>query len=167
ASASPERPEVNIVVQGWVDAAWQITQRAEIYSAENDGEVQVTVTPVPEGWETKALSQIEQGEPLWDGLLTHHPFRFAVQWLAQGLIMPIDEFLATSSVTDMDQFWSSTIAPDLIKADCSVNGKVVGVPIGIDTTCQGFNAQLMEAAGLPSTREDFMAERSWANIQAW
>lgn len=166
-AAAPEVSEINIVVQGWVDAAWKVSERAAIYNAGAAEGVQVNIIPVPEGWETKALSQIEQGAPLWDGELTHHPFRVAVQWLGQGLIMPIDEYLAASAAVVADEYWSSTIAPDLIQFDCAVNGKVVGIPIGIDTCCQGFHAELMKAAGLPYTRKDFMQERSWANLQRW
>ncbi|MCB0083839.1 MAG: twin-arginine translocation signal domain-containing protein, partial [Caldilineaceae bacterium] len=166
AAVAAEGTEVNITIAGWVDTAWQVTERAAEYNQALEG-MQINIIPSPDGWETKALSQIAEGTPTWDGRLTHHPFRIAVQWLAQGLIMPIEEFMATSSVIDVDEFWADAIAPEKIKFDCSVNGKVVGVPLGIDTCCQAFNADLMREAGLPSTREEFMAERSWANIQDW
>src|SRR5690606_19918096 len=159
--------QVEVIVQGWVDSAWKVTERAKIYSEEVADGYTVNVTAIPEGWETKALSQIAEGRPTWDAMVSHHPFRFSVIWLSQGLIMPIDDFMATSSQIDLDQYWSATIAPDLVKFDCSVRDQVVGVPLAIDTCCQGINAELMEQAGLPATREEFMAERSWAQIQDW
>ena len=132
--------QVEVIVQGWVDSAWRITERAKIYSDEVAEGYTVNVTAIPEGWETKVLSQIAEGTPSWDAMLSHHPFRFSVIWLSQGLIMPIDDYMATSSQVDMDQYWAATIAPDLVKFDCSVRDQVVGVPLAIDTCCQGFNA---------------------------
>ncbi|MBC7078699.1 MAG: hypothetical protein H5T92_10405, partial [Synergistales bacterium] len=164
---APSGPkEVNIIVAGWVDTAWQVSQRANNYNASAEG-VRINIIPVPEGWTTKAMSQIEAGAPVWDGYATHHPFRISVQWLSQGLIQTIDDYLEVSPVLDINKFWEDTIDPEKIKYDCSVKGKVVGVPLGIDTCCQGFRADLMEKSGLPSTREDFMKERSWDAIQAW
>jgi ABC-type glycerol-3-phosphate transport system substrate-binding protein len=166
-SGAAETSQVELIIQGWVDSAWQVTERAKLYNAEVAEGHTINVTAIPEGWETKALSQIQEGAPSWDGMLSHHPFRFAVAWLSQGLITPIDEYLAISEQADIEALWADTIAPELIQFDCSVNGQVVGVPLGIDTCCQGINAELMEQAGLPATREDFMAERSWDQIQQW
>ena len=159
--------QINLIVSGWVDAAWKVTERSKGFNEQVADGYTVDVQAVPEGWETKALSQIEQGAPSWDGYMTHHPFRVAVQWLAQGLIMPIDEFMATSSMVDMDTYWESTVSPELIRFDCSVKDQTVGIPLGIDTCCQAINADLMKEADLPHTREDFMAEASWPQIQVW
>lgn len=158
--------EVKITVSGWVDTQWSISQRANEYNASQD-KVRITIVPMPSEWTTKVMSQIEKGAPTWDGHLTHHPFRVAVQWLAQGLIQPIDDYLETNSILNMDEFWGDAIDPDLIKWDCSVKDQVVGIPLGIDTCCQGFRADLMKEAGLPHTREDFMKARSWGEIQNW
>jgi ABC-type glycerol-3-phosphate transport system substrate-binding protein len=158
--------EVSIIMEGWVDSAWAISQRASLYNSQQ-GDVRVNIIPTAEGWQTKALSQIESGATIWDGYMTHHPFRIGVLYLSQGLIQPIDEYLETSRVLKIDEFWADTIDPEKIKYDCSVKGKVVGIPLGIDTCCQSFRADLMQAADLPYTREDFMKERSWENIQNW
>lgn len=158
--------DVKIIVVGWVDTQWAISQRANDYNASQD-KVRVTIVPMPEGWETKAMSQIEKGAPAWDGYLSLHPFRFAVQYLAQGLIQPIDDYLETNSILNVDEFWGDCIDPEKTKYDCSVKDMVMGVPLGIDTCCQGFRADLLKEAGLPYTREDFMKERSWDQITDW
>jgi ABC-type glycerol-3-phosphate transport system substrate-binding protein len=158
--------EINVIVGGWQDTQWNISRRANAYNAEQD-RMRVNIIPTPQGWDTKIMSQIEKGEPAWDGILTHHPFRVSVQWLAQGMIAPINDFLDATSVLNMDDFWADAIAPDLIKFDCSVKNAVVGVPLGIDTCCQAFRADLMEAAGLPHTREEVMEARSWDQITDW
>ena len=158
--------EVNMVIAGWTDTAWQVSQRANAYNAKTEG-VRVNIIPLPDGWTTKAMSEIQAGAPGWDGYASHHPFRISVQWLAQGLIQNIDDYLDVSPVLDIADFWADSIEPEKIKYDCSVKGKVVGVPMGIDTCCQTFRADLMEKSGLPSTREDFMRERSWDAIQDW
>jgi ABC-type glycerol-3-phosphate transport system substrate-binding protein len=158
--------DVKVTVSGWVDTQWSVSQRANEYNASQD-KVRVTIVPMPGEWETKAMSQIEKGAPSWDGHLTHHPFRVSVQWLAQGLIQTIDDYLETNSVVDMGDFWNDCIDPELMRFDCSVKGQVVGVPLGIDTCCQGFRTDYMAELGLPATREEFMEARSWANITEW
>lgn len=76
---------------------------------------------------------------------------------AQGVLMPLDEFLATSGVAGTDDW------PEGLLASTRFNGQTFGVPVVAGSYGMYYNAEMFEARGIPSDRASF--PKTWDELR--
>ena len=76
---------------------------------------------------------------------------------AQGLLLPLDEFMATSALAGFDAW------PAGLLASCQFNGKTFGVPVVAGSYAMYYNAEMLDAKGIPSDRASF--PKTWDEMR--
>lgn len=73
-------------------------------------------------------------------------------WASAGILMPLDSYIASSSISE-DDYFEAAWAPGVL------DGQVYGIPKDIDTRGLAYNIDLFKEAGLepPTNWEEFLA----------
>lgn len=112
--------------------------------------------PGAEGWETKALAMVRDKEMRWSA---NGIANAGNQWnyIQMGLVQPIDELLATSTVPWAQKLADEYITPSIYEATI-YEGKSYYVPMKLNIHLMGYRQDFIEAAGyesIPETWDEF------------
>jgi ABC-type glycerol-3-phosphate transport system substrate-binding protein len=116
----------------------------------------IVVEESPEGWETKALAMIREGNVRWSA---SGYAQFDLQWnyIQMGLCQPIDDLLQASTVPFAQDYANSFIYPNIYDTT-RFEGKTYFIPMKLNIFMAGYRQDYLEAAGyetLPETWDEF------------
>lgn len=138
---------VELIAASWVIQEWKLPDWVKKY---NDlGGNQIHLTQTVNGWDTKVLAMIRQGDVLWDGVGIMTPFIDKVKWVETGMIQPVESFIQSSTTDDAKKIvgdWVPTI-----KEDISYKGKVYGIPYSVEAIALMWLTQYLDAVGIKDT----------------
>jgi ABC-type glycerol-3-phosphate transport system substrate-binding protein len=122
----------------------------------------------PDGWETKALAMVRDNEVRWSASAYS---QFDLQWghIQMGLVQPIDDLLAASSVSYAQDYENAFYYPKIAEV-CKLDGKTYFIPMKLNIFMTGYRQDYLEAAGyeaLPETWDEFevMLEKMKAALE--
>lgn len=136
---------LHFITQLW---AWQKLNMAtatDQYNINNRGKVRVEVDPAPDGWDTKVVQMIKDGELAWDGHGRTRNLGEIRDYNRLGILQPWDDFINSSSVPWASQFWDQLL-PN-IRESFSQDGKLYGLPWDIEAFCRVYRKDLWEELG--------------------
>lgn len=112
--------------------------------------------PGAEGWETKALAMVRDKEMRWSA---NGIANAGNQWnyIQMGLVQPLDELLATSTVPWAQNLQEQYLYPNIYEATL-YEGKTYYIPMKLNIHLMGYRQDLLEAAGyetMPETWDEF------------
>jgi multiple sugar transport system substrate-binding protein len=135
---------VELIAADWVIQEWKLPDWVKKY---NDlGGNKINLTQTTDGWDTKVLAMIRQGDVLWDGVGIMTPFIDKVKWVETGMIQPVDAFIQSSTADDAKRIMSDWLPT--IKDDISYKGKVYGVPYSVEAIGQMWLTEFLDGIGL-------------------
>ncbi len=110
----------------------------------------------PDGWETKALAMVRDNEVRWSASAYS---QFDLQWghIQMGLVQPLDDLLATSSIPWAQDYQNAFYYPQIAEV-CKYDGKTYFIPMKLNIFMTGFRQDYLETAGyeaLPETWDEF------------
>jgi ABC-type glycerol-3-phosphate transport system substrate-binding protein len=155
AAASKEKI-VRILQSSWAVGEIPFDRTAREFSAANDG-VTVKVETKGEGWDTKLIAQIADGSIEWCALGINTPFIAMRQWVKTGMIQPMDDYIAASTVEGADAMLPDMI--DVIREDGSYEGKFYSLPYSWENITFNWRVDYFNAVGVteaPATYEDWL-----------
>jgi ABC-type glycerol-3-phosphate transport system substrate-binding protein len=148
---------VRVLLSSWAVDEIPFDKAAREYSAAHD-DIDVKVQTTFEGWDTKVIAQINDGTLEWSaaGILT--PFLVMRQWVATGMVQPMDDYLAASQQEGADQVLSDMIP--MIKEDGSYEGKFYSLAYSFENITYNWRVDYANAVGAteaPSTWDEWLA----------
>jgi ABC-type glycerol-3-phosphate transport system substrate-binding protein len=116
----------------------------------------IVVEESPDGWETKALAMIREGNVRWSA---SGYAQFDLQWnyIQQGLCQPIDDLLQASAIPFAQDYANSFIYSNIYDTT-RFEGKTYFIPMKLNIFMAGYRQDYLEAAGyetLPETWDEF------------
>lgn len=143
-ASSKGKATINLLADSWVIQEWRLKDWIKQYNAL--GGDQVHLTQSVQGWDTKALAMIRQGNIIWDGHGIMTPFIEKVEDVASGMIQPVDEYVTASTQPDAKVILSDLVPT--VKQDISYKGKVYGIPYSVEAIGQMWLTEFLDGAGL-------------------
>lgn len=112
--------------------------------------------PGAEGWETKALAMVRDKQMRWSA---NGIANAGNQWnyIQTGLVQPLDELLATSTVPWAQGLTDTYIYPNIYEAT-QYEGQTYYIPMKLNIHLMGYRQDFIEAAGydtIPETWDEF------------
>lgn len=147
--------QVRLMVDSWALAYAPFKEMAGKYN-ELHPQTQIKVEASPGGWMTKVVGQIRSDELLWSAAGVMAPFNDLAAWVQLGLIQPIDEYLAASTEEGASAFLSDMLPS--IKEDEILDGKMYGIPFGVENISYQWNTEWFGKAGITQ------APRTWQEL---
>ena len=144
---------VELTAASWVIQEWKLPDWVAQYN--KMGGPKINLTQQVDGWDTKVLAMIRQGDVLWDGVGIMTPFVDKVKWVETQMIQPVDALIQSSTASDAKSIvgdWVPTI-----KDDISYKGKLYGIPYSVEAIGQMWLTEFLDGAGVsgnPATWSD-------------
>jgi ABC-type glycerol-3-phosphate transport system substrate-binding protein len=144
-----------ILVDSWALAYAPFKEMAKKYN-ELHPQAHINVEASPGGWMTKVVGQIRSNKLQWNAAGVMAPFLDLASWVQLGLIQPLDDYLAASTEEGASAFRSDMLPS--IKADESLDGKMYGIPFGVENITYQWNSEWFGKAGISQ------APRTWQEL---
>lgn len=142
--ASKNKVTIELTAADWVIQEWKLPDWVKAY---NDlGGNQVNLTKTVDGWDTKVLAMIRQGDVLWDGVGIMTPFIDKVKWVETEMIQPVEALIQSSVADDAKKITSDWVPT--IKQDISYKGKVYGIPYSVEAIGQMWLTEFLTGVGI-------------------
>jgi len=107
---------------------------------------QITLDEPPEGdIVTKIQAAQAAGDLVWDGYAVMETPWATVEWVKRGIISPLDDFIASSTVANADKVVPGIIPT--IKESVSYEGKQYGIPGNVGSVALAWFWEPLRAAG--------------------
>lgn len=129
----------------------------ELYNEQiADRGVRIIAEETPDGWETKAMAMVREGNVRWSA---SGYSQFDHQWrhIQQGLAQPIDDLLQSSTVPWARDHQNSFLYESIYETT-RFEGKTYFIPMKLNIFMTGYRQDHLEAAGyetLPETWDEF------------
>ena len=147
--------EINFLVRPDIRSAYAADAAAEAWNAENEQRV---VLDEPAGAaDTKIQAAIAAGDLIWDGFAVIEGPWSIESWVTRGLIQPLDDYIAVSSVPDA-ALVIPAIIPSVLESS-KYEGKQYTIPGNVGSVALGWYWEPLEAAGVepPETWDEIRA----------
>lgn len=147
---------VRILMPSWATAEIPYDATARQFSEANPGTV-VQIQTTSEGWDTKVMSQINDGSLEWCGAgIASSASSSLPRWILTGMVQPMDEFLETSSVEGAGSMLQDML-PVLREASTHEDG-FYGIPYSFENISFNWRTDYFEAVG---------ATEAPTNLEEW
>ena len=155
APAAEGAQEINFLVRPDIRSAYAADAAAEAWNAEQEQKI---VLDEPAGTaDTKIQAAIAAGDLIWDGFsVIAGPWDLA-SWASRGLIQPLDDLIAVSSIADADKVVPAII-PSVLEAS-KYEGKQYTIPGNVGSVALGWFWEPLETAGVE-------APQTWDEVRA-
>jgi len=148
--------EVYTIVPGFF-ADMSITDATALYNEQiADSGVRIIVEETPDGWETKALAMLREGNIRWSAT-GYSQFDEQFRHIKTGLAQPIDDLIQSSQVPwaadHQNSFYYSKIYDTTV-----FEGSAYFIPMKLNIFMTGYRKDYLEEAGydaLPQTWDEF------------
>ena len=136
---------VRILMPSWATGEIPFDTTAREFSDMNDG-TSIQIQTTFEGWETKVLAQINDGAVEWSGAgIASSASSSLPRWILTGLVQPMDDMLAASSVEGASQMLDDMLP---ILRDASTHeGNFYGIPYSYENISFNWRTDYFEAVG--------------------
>jgi multiple sugar transport system substrate-binding protein len=155
APAAQGAQEINFLVRPDIRSAYAADAAVEAWNAEMEQKV---IIDEPAGAaDTKIQSAIAAGDLIWDGFaVIEGPWAIA-SWVSRGLIQPLDDLIAVSSIEDAEAVVSGII-PSVLESS-KYEGKQYTIPGNVGSVALGWFWEPLEKAGIepPTTWDEVRA----------
>ena len=147
---------VRILMPSWATGEIPFDTTAREFNELNPGtEVQIQTTF--EGWETKVLAQINEGAVEWCGAgIASSASSSLPRWILTGLVQPMDDMLAASSVEGASQMLDDMLP--ILRNASTYEGKFYGIPYSFENISFNWRTDYFDAVG---------ATEAPANLEEW
>lgn len=147
--------EINFLVRPDIRSAYAADAAVEAWNAENEAKV---IIDEPAGAaDTKIQAAIAAGDLVWDGFAVIEGPWAIESWVSRGLIQPLDDLIAVSTVEDADKVVPAII-PSVLESS-KFEGKQYTIPGNVGSVALGWFWEPLEAAGVepPTTWDEVRA----------
>lgn len=124
-----EAADVRILLSSWAIAEVPFDRMAREYSEQNPG-VEIKIESAFEGWDTKVLGQIREGNLEWSGVGIVTPFLNIVEYVETEMIQPMGDYIDSSGVEGSDQVLDDMIVT--VEEDSSYKGHFYSLPYSFE-----------------------------------
>jgi ABC-type glycerol-3-phosphate transport system substrate-binding protein len=156
AAPAAEAPqEINFLVRPDIRSAYAADVAADAWNAENEQQI---VLDEPAGAaDTKIQAAIAAGDLIWDGFAVIEGPWAIESWVTRGLVQPLDDFIAVSTVPDANLVIPAII-PSVLESS-KYEGKQYTIPGNVGSVALGWFWEPLEAAGVepPTTWDEVRA----------
>lgn len=123
----------------------------------SEKQVRINIEETVDGWDTKALAMVRQGQPRWNGHIWSSAWMVGYQWIKTGLVQPIDAYVKASPVSWASKLRDLYISPNIYDY-ATYEGKLYFIPVFAYTSVVGYRADMLAEAGydsVPTTWDEF------------
>ena len=136
--------EINFLVRPDIRSAYAADAAAEAWNAINEQKV---VIDEPAGAaDTKIQAAIAAGDLIWDGFAVIEGPWAIQSWVTRGLIQPLDDYIAVSTVPNDDKVIPAII-PSVLESS-KYEGKQYTIPGNVGSVALGWFWEPLAAAGV-------------------
>lgn len=156
APAVSEGPqEINFLVRPDIRSAYAADAAVEAWNA--DHEQKVVIDEPAGAADTKIQAAIAAGDLIWDGFAVIEGPWAIESWVSRGLIQPMDDLIAVSTVEEADAVIAGII-PSVLESS-KYEGKQYTVPGNVGSVALGWFWEPLEKAGVepPTTWDEVRA----------
>lgn len=144
APAAQAPTEINFLVRPDIRSAYAADAAVEAWNSANEQQV---ILDEPAGAaDTKIQAAIAAGDLIWDGFAVIEGPWSIESWVTRGLIQPLDDYIAVSSVPDADKVIPAII-PSVLESS-KYEGKQYTIPGNVGSVALGWFWEPLEAAGV-------------------
>ena len=158
-SAAPaaETEEINFLVRTDIRNAYAADAAADRWKEEFPDRTLILDEPAEGAVDTKIQAAQAAGDLLWDGFAVIAVPWDTARWVNQGLIQPLDDYIAVSSIPDADQVVPGII-PSVLESSKS-EGKQYTIPGNVGSVALGWFWEPLTKAGVepPLTWDEIRA----------
>ncbi len=162
-SAAPatETEEINFLIRTDIRNAYGAEAALERWKAEFPDRTVILDEPAEGATDTKIQAAQAAGDLIWDGFAVIAVPWDTARWVNQGLIQPLDDYIAVSSIPGADQVVPGII-PSVLEST-KVEGKQYAIPGNVGSVALGWFTEALQKAGVeaPLTWDEvrFAAEK--------
>jgi spermidine/putrescine-binding protein len=162
-SAAPaqQAEEINFLIRSDIRNAYAADAALDRWAEAFPDRKLILDEPAEGAVDTKIQAAQAAGDLIWDGFAVIAVPWDTARWINQGLIQPLDDYIAVSSVPDADQVVPGII-PSVLESTKS-EGKQYAIPGNVGSVALGWFWEPLQAAGIepPTTWAEVMvaAER--------
>jgi ABC-type glycerol-3-phosphate transport system substrate-binding protein len=143
---SAEGGEINFLVRTDIRNAYAADPAVERWN-EQFGDQQVILDEPAEGAvDTKIQAAQAAGDLIWDGYAVIAVPWDTARWINQGLIQPLDDFIAVSTIPGADQVVPGII-PSVLEST-KAEGKQYAIPGNVGSVALGWYNDILDEAGV-------------------
>jgi ABC-type glycerol-3-phosphate transport system substrate-binding protein len=154
---SAEGKLVRILLPSWATGEIPFDATAREFSEVNPG-VRVEIQTAGEGWDTKVMAQIQEGNLEWSGAgIASSASSSLPRWILSEMVQPMDDFIASSTVEGAADMLEDMI-PTLRNAS-TYEGKFWGIPYSFENISFNWRTDYFAAVGAtepPATFDEWL-----------
>lgn len=148
---------VRILLPSWATGEIPFDTTAREFNEANPG-TRIDIQTTGEGWDTKVMAQIQEGNLEWSGAgIASSASSSLPRWILSGMVQPMDDFIASSKVEGAADMLSDLI-PTLRNAS-TYEGKFWGIPYSFENISFNWRTDYFAAVGAteaPKTFEEWL-----------
>lgn len=156
-----ETEEINFLIRADIRNAYGADAALERWQEEYPDRTVILDEPAEGGVDTKIQAAQAAGDLIWDGFAVIAVPWDTARWINQGLIQPLDDYIAVSSVAGADQVVPGII-PSVLEST-KAEGKQYAIPGNVGSVALGWFTEPLQKAGVeaPLTWDEvrFAAEK--------
>jgi ABC-type glycerol-3-phosphate transport system substrate-binding protein len=155
-SGSAQAPrDINFLVRADIRAAYAAEAAADSWNSEFEQKV---ILDEPAGAvDTKIQAALAAGDMIWDGFAVIEGPWSINSWVERGLIQPLDDLIAVSTIPDADKV-TPAIIPSVLESS-KYEGKQYTIPGNVGSVALGWFWEPLQAAGVE-------APETWDEVRA-
>jgi ABC-type glycerol-3-phosphate transport system substrate-binding protein len=153
APASAEGKVVRILLPSWATGEIPFDAAAREFNELHPG-TRVEIQTAGEGWDTKVMAQIQEGNLEWSGAgIASSASSSLPRWILSGMVQPMDDYIAASTVEGATQLLEDMI-PTLRSAS-TYEGKFWGIPYSFENISFNWRTDYFAAVGATEPPQTF------------
>jgi len=154
--AAPGELVVPVLLDAWMCDLMALLPAVQRYNEKYAGKVRIDGQRTPDGWETKVLQMVREGQPAWNAKWHMTQFWDMRRMVTEGLIQPIDEYVAGSQLPWASKYKDMT-TPAVYEAGL-YDGKQYLLSDYVSRNVVSYRKDYLEKAGWekpPDTWDEF------------
>ncbi|MCD6520536.1 MAG: extracellular solute-binding protein, partial [Anaerolineae bacterium] len=149
--APKKAQEIHFLCRADIKPAYAAKEAVDDWNATHDSKVVLDEPAEGSPVDVKVKAAQAAGDLVWDGFAVVEAPGTLVKWQMAGIVQPLDDYIAASTVPKADQVVPNIIPS--IKESASIEGKVYGIPGNVGSVALAWFWEPLKAIGLEDQPE--------------
>jgi ABC-type glycerol-3-phosphate transport system substrate-binding protein len=146
APAQDDAQEIRLLIRDDIKSAYAADAAVELWQSEHAAKVTLDVPPQGADISQRVQAAQASGDLIWDGFSVIEFPSNTMQWITRGLIAPLDEYIAASSIGEAQQVIDGIIPS--ISESMKYEGQHYGIPGNVGSVALAWMTEPLERVGI-------------------